>query len=307
MSRKTPWVVSTLAVVAVGTLGFMMFALANTQNLTSSVTVGTAVPSIPTITVNHGSAITLTANATHNVDVNATITDGSGCTQITGGTTTVLLYRSGVTSSTCFTTANPLDCYSATSFTTSSCLSGTEVTTTTFALQYFAQATDSSSSYSGQTWMATVDFTASGGATGTADSAAGVTLNTLTAINVTTSSINYGTISASSTTGSADQVTTTTNAGNSSTSLQLYASATLTSSPNVIATSSQGYSTAPFTYPGASVALTSAAVTVSGFTLTSPTSTTNVQAPVYWGLGVPNGTPTGTYTGTNVFQALFSQ
>jgi hypothetical protein len=198
-----------------------------------------------------------------------------------------------------------LDCYQATAFTASStCSGGSQTATTTFALQYFAQATDASSSFPSDSWRATVVFRTPDAATGTADSP-GVTLNTLTAINITTSSVNYGAITANANTGAIDQVTTTTNAGNSSTSLQLAASATLTSGANVIATSSQGYSTSIFSYPGTSTALTGSAVTVNGFLLTSPTTTTNVASPVYWGLGVPNGTPTGTYTGTNLFQALF--
>ncbi len=274
-------------------------------SLTSQVVVGTAAPTVTGISVNGGSSITLTPNTATNVSVNATINDANGCTEISGGTTTVLLYRSGVSSSTCIGAANNLDCYIATAFTASStCSGGTTNTTTTFPVQYFAQATDASSSFSGQSWIATVDFRTSGGATGTADSA-GVALNTLTALNVTTSSINYGTITAGTNTGSSNQQTTVTNAGNSSSSLQLSAQATLTSGANSIATSSQVYATSTFTYPGASVPLSGTPAAVSGFLLTSPTSTTNVSSIVYWGLSVPFGTPTGTYSGTNVFTALF--
>jgi hypothetical protein len=282
---------------------------ANSNNLTSQVTVGVATPAISGLSVNGGSSITLNANATTSVNVNATISDGNGCSELTTGTTTVLLYRSGYSSSTCLATPNNLDCYQATAFTnTSSCTgsSTSETATTTFALQYFAQATDASSSFSGQSWMATVIFRTPDGATTSADSA-GQTLNTLTAINVTTSTINYGTITANTNTGATNQTTAVTNAGNSSSSLQLSAQATLTSGSNIISTSSQGFATSSFNYnnAGSSTALTGSAVTVSGFLLTSPTSTSNVQSSVFWGLNVPNGTPTGTYTGTNVFAALF--
>lgn len=296
-----------LSATAAGVFGFMFIASAN--NVTSSVVVGTAVPSISSFSVNSGGSITLVANNTQNVSVNATLSDSNGCAELTGGTTTILLYRSGITSSTCFGeggAANPLNCYIASAFTASStCSSGSQNTTTTFALQYFAQATDSSSSFPTNHWMATIIEKSSDNTTGTADSA-GVTLNTLTAINVTTSSINYGTISASSTTGSTNQIATTTNAGNSSTTLQLLAQSTLTSGANSIPTSSQAYSTSTFTYPGTSTALTASAVTVAGLVFTAPTSTSNVQAPIFWGLTVPNGTSPGTYSGTNVFQAQFS-
>ena len=292
-----------MAVVVVGFL-FTSKIFAGTS-LTSQVVVGTAAPTVTGISVNGGSAITLTPNTTTNINVNATINDANGCSGITGGTTTILLYRSGVSSSTCIGGANSLDCYVATAFTASStCSAGTTNTTTTFPVQYFAQATDASSSFSGQSWITTVDFSAAGGATGTADSA-GVTLNSLTALNVTTSSINYGTITAGTNTGSTNQQTIVTNAGNSSSSLELSAQATLTSGANSIATSSQGYATSTFIYPGASVPLSATAAAVSGFLLTSPTSTTNVSGSIYWGLNVPFGTATGTYSGTNAFTALF--
>lgn len=291
--------------VAVVTASFLVIQTIFAASLTSQVVVGTSAPTVSSVSVNGGGSITLTANATTSISVNATITDTNGCSEITGGTSTILLYRSGVTSSTCLTTANNANCYQATLFTASStCSAGSQNTTTTFGLYYFANATDGSSSFSGQTWMASVIFKTTDNTTGTADSA-GVTLNTLTAINVTTSSINYGTITANTNTGGTNQLTTVADAGNSSSSLQLAAQATLASGSNSIATSSQVYSTSTFTYAGTSTALTASNVTVSGFVLTTPTSTTNVSGTVYWGLNVPNGTPTGTYSGTNAFTALW--
>jgi hypothetical protein len=291
--------------------GFLVVQTIYANNITSTVTVSASTPSVTSVNINgnNPATITLTANATTAINVNATISDNNGCVDINGGTTTILLYRSGVGSSTCFSSPNNLNCYVATAFTASStCAGGSLNTTTTFSVQYFAQATDASSSFPNQNWIATVDFATPDNTTGTGDSTHATSSNviaTLTAINVTTSSINYGVLSASSTTGAADQVATTTNAGNSSSSLQLSAAATLTSGANSIATSSQGYSTSTFTYPGTSTALTASPATVNGFLLTSPTSTTNVAQPTFWGLLVPNNTPTGTYNGTNQFTALF--
>lgn len=275
-------------------------------NLTSQVIVGNAAPTVSSVSINGGTNITLTANATQTVQVNATISDSNGCADLTGGSSTILLYRSGYTSSSCNTTQNNQYCYKATAFTvTSTCQGGTTInTTTTFELYYFADATDASSSYSGQNWLATVIQRDAADAISFADSS-GVEVNTLTAINVTTSSVNYGTLSANTDTGSTNQIATTTNAGNSSTTLQLSALSTLTSGPNSIPTSSQKYATSSFTYSSGGTALSATPTTVSGFLLTKPTSTSNVQAATFWGLQVPNGTPTGTYTGTNVFSALF--
>jgi len=285
---------------------------ATSTNLTSQVIVGISAPSVSAVSVNGGSAITLTANTTTNVNVNATVTDSNGCAEITGGTTTILLYRSGVTSSSCLTSSGAavtsLNCYLLGAFTASStCSTGSQNTTTTFAVQYFAQATDASSSYNGQNWMATVLFRTPDNTTGTGDSSPGQTLNTMLALNVTTGTINYGTLGANTNSGANDSIVTSTNAGNTSTTLQLYASATLKSGSNVIpTTTSQTYSTSSFTYQGTSTFLTAAAATVSGFVLTSPTSTNNVAKATFWGIAIPNNQPTGTYQGTNVFQALFN-
>src|SRR5262249_48696458 len=138
-------------------------------------------------------SITLTANATTSVNVNATITD-SACSNITGGTTTILLYRSGVTSSSCLAgtgaASTSLNCYLATAFTASStCSGGVQNTTTTFGVQYFAQATDASSSFPNQNWIGTVIFKDSTAATSTAETTHTTSTNdvgTLVALNSTT-------------------------------------------------------------------------------------------------------------------------
>ena len=283
---------------------------ATSTSLTSQVIVGIATPTVTSVSVNHGNAITLTANTTTNVDVDATINDANSCSEITGGSTTIVLYRSGVSSSSCLTGTGTsianVNCYGLSAFTASStCSAGTLNTTTTFSVQYFAQATDASSSFNGQTWMATVLFKTVDNTKGTGDSSPGQTLNTTLALNVTTSTINYGILQANSNSGSTDQVVTSTNAGNASTSLQLYALQTLISGANVIPTTSQAFSTSTFTYAGTSTALTGSAVTVNGLLLTTPTTTTNVAQPTFWGIAIPNNQATGTYTGTNVFQALF--
>jgi hypothetical protein len=320
MARKK--ISAAIVVFTVFSCGFLVVQTIYAGNsVTSTVTVSISTPVITGVNLNNTlngtnpAAFTLTSNGTTTINVNATISDNNGCAELTGGTTTILLYRSGVTSSSCLTNSGNgvsvnLNCYTATAFTASStCASGSQNTTTTFPVQYFAQATDGSSPYPSQNWMATVIFKSVDNTTGTTDSTSASTTNdfaTLTALNVTTSSINYGTLQASSTTGAVNQVATTTNAGNSSSTLSLSASVTLSNGSNVIPTSSQAYSTSTFTYPGTSTALTGSPVVVPGFLLTAPTTTTNVAQPTFWGLSVPNATPTGTYNGTNQFTASFT-
>jgi len=272
--------------------------------LTSSVTVSNAAPVVSAVTLNGGSAITLTGNTTTNVNVVATISDNNGCSDITGGTTTILLYRTGVGSSTCLTTPNNANCYIATAFTASSSCAGTSVnTTTTFPVYYFAQATDASSSFSSQGWKATVIFKDPSNASNSAESGTS-TMNTLLSINVTTGTIAYGTLAPQATSPIA--TTTIQNAGNCSSTLQTSAQVTLTAGGNTITTSSQHYATTSFTYGVSDVALASAPSTVSGFFLIGPTSTNPIQQNLYWALQVPSAQPTGTYSGTNLLTAVYS-
>ncbi len=278
---------------------------AASSSVTSQVIVGNAAPTVTSVLLNHGNALTLTPNATTSFDINYTVTDNNGCLDVVRSTSTA--FRNGV-SGTCAIpspTASNLNCYLFVTHTTSSCSNSvTFIATDTVQIYYFADSTgNASATFSSDQWGAYALAADQANATGSATSTA-VNINVLTAINVTTSSINYGTLAASST--SAIQNATGTNAGNSSTSLQLYALSTLTSAPNSIATSSQQYSTASFAF-GAGTALTASAVTVPGYTLTKPTSTTNVAQTTFWLLGVPAGTVTGTYSGTNVFSPLFQQ
>jgi hypothetical protein len=244
-------------------------------NVTSSWTTNSSLPlSVSSININgtNPASITLTPNTTTNVTVNATITDAS-CSLINNGTTTILFYRSGISSSTCLSNPNPLNCYVATAFTASSTCATTNInTTTTFAIQYYAQATDSSSSYAGQNWMGTVIFKDGNNTKGTADSTSASTTNSMAttiAFAVSTSSINYGTLSPGLNTGAVNQQVSAINVGNGSTTLQLSGTA-LTFGVNVLATSSQHYATSTFSYGGNEQSLSDSLTTVLGFSAIPP-------------------------------------
>lgn len=281
-----------------------------TQTVSSTVTIANAAPTVTNVTLNNGNNIVLTASTTVNVNVGVDIDDANGCTDVEQGTTTVMMYRSGVTSSTCLTTADNNNCYRATSFTASTTCSVTSVhATTTFAVFYLADATDSTNTeFSAQNWMATVIFKDPQNATGTADSTTNPEVLSLTALDVTTSSINYGSQNASSTTGATNQNATATNAGNTSSSLRLRANSTLTSGSNSIATSNQRYATSTFTCCGATgTQLSNLNAKVTGWFRTKPTSTTSpVQQTTFWGLEINAGQATGTYTGQTLFTAVFA-
>jgi len=89
---------------------------------------------------------------------------------------------------------------------------------------------------------------------------------TLIALNLPTSSINYGTLIASSTTGTTNQLLNIENAGNASTTIQTSGVA-LANGANTLATSSQHDATSSVTCGGGETALSSAATTITGINI----------------------------------------
>lgn len=312
MKEKYIFFFLAVFVVVSGVVFVRMAVIAATlATPTAQVTVTNAPPTVSAVAVNP-TTITLSSYPTTNVSVNATIADNNGCTDITGGTTTILLYRSGVGSSSCLSgtgsAVTNLNCYVATAFTaSSSCSGGSTNTTTTFGVYYFAQATDASSSFPSQNWKATVVFKDPSNATGTADDGTNPELNTLLAISISTSSLNYGSIPAGSDTSSTNQGTSINNQGNSTTTIQVAGQSLLTAVTS-LAVGSQRFNTTPFTFPGASTALPASSSPATVVTLTAPTSTASssyTQA-TYWGLQVASGTAQGVYNGSNIFSGIFT-
>ncbi|MEK7180770.1 MAG: hypothetical protein AAB738_00330, partial [Patescibacteria group bacterium] len=244
------------------------FAAGASSTVSSTLTLTNAAPLINSVTLNNSQSLVLTPNATTAISVNAQVFDVNGCADINNGTATIMLYRSSITSSTCLTTQNNLNCYLATAFTATSSCSGDISfinTTTTFGVYYFAQATDAPSSFPSDTWMATVNVRDVSLATATRDST-GVEMNTVVAINIVTSSINYGSMAPSSTTGFANQTMSVQDAGNSSTSVKVSGTA-LSSVSYALATSSQHYASSSFNFGGSEGVLSDTATTISGITL----------------------------------------
>ncbi len=293
----------------IGFFGHVVFG----ANVSSSVVVTATAPTMGTVTVNGGNNITLSPGGTVTVPVTAQVNDYNGCADFSSGTTTVALWYSVAGSSTCIsggTPGNENTCYVAAAFTTSTCSGSIANTTTTFNMQYFAKATDASSSVPSSNWRATVIFKAPSGSTTSADSASGTTPDVLTllAFNLSTSTINYGNVGAGGNTASLDPTVNVQNYGNSTDGSYLYGTAMLNAASSTLSmpTSSQLYATSTFNAGSAGTPLSDVATTqISGFSLTAPTTISIVSSSVYWGLSVPGGTPTGTYNATNTFSALF--
>ncbi len=268
-----------------------------------SVPVANSAPTVSSVVLNAGSPITLTANATTSFNINFTVTDTNGCTDVfDSGNTTTTVFRSGVGGG---CTADNKNCYTVSTVITDDCItSNSGSATATVNIYYFAQATDASSSFAADNWQAKVQAKDAGGLNSSSTSS-GVELNTLLAISVSPTTTNYGSVAAGSNSGSTNQTSTISNVGNSSSTLQVSGTA-LTNGPNTIATSSQHYATSTFTFGGLEQILSGVAATVSGFTLIGPTTTTAVSRNTFWGVTIPGGSPTGTYSGTNTYTAVFT-
>ncbi|HVO28605.1 MAG TPA: hypothetical protein VMT81_01330, partial [Candidatus Paceibacterota bacterium] len=138
-------------------------------------------PTVSNVVLNGGNAITLTPLTSTTITVTASTTAGSNPII----SASAVIFRSGVTAG---CSANNLNCYQIAS---SGCMfSGSTTTVSCSAnIWYFAQATDASSSYASQNWRGTILVADSAAATGTATTATGVELNTLSAIGVAPQSV----------------------------------------------------------------------------------------------------------------------
>lgn len=224
-----------------------------------------SVPTISGLILNESNPIVLTANTTTSVSVNFSITDDDGCVDVfSSGNVTTTLFRTSMTNS---CTEDTRNCYRLSSVTTHSCTASSTSAnaTTTFYIHYFADATDASSSYPSDSWRATVSFLDAGGL-GNSSSSATTSLLTLVAIHSATSSINYGTLSPNTNTGSSNEIITLKNSGNATTTLRVNGTA-LTMGVESIATSSQHYATSSFTFGGSEAVLSDAATVISGVSI----------------------------------------
>ena len=250
--------------------------------------------------------ITLTENGTTTVTVTATISDDDGCDDVfTSGSIFAVLYRSGVSGAgSCSADAN--NCYRGITLTDvgSTCTGGADTqgdASGTVQVWYIAEATDASSTFSGETWQAEVIAADAANATSSAVDGSPPELSTLLAINVT-ASINYGTLTPNTT--STTQTVTITNTGNFNSTDANFSGVNLEDGGNSIVVTSQRYSTTTnefwdymdFTLDGTP---TFRELNIAKGTATGTPSTQDH----FWAIQIPNGTPVGTYNGTTTIEA----
>ena len=266
---------------------------------------GATAPAVSSVTFNGGSAIDLIENTYKWASTSLLITDAEFCTTITS--VTAKTYLASTTNSGTNCSVSDLTCYSppvACVATTTGNTCGASDTTVQydcgFKLWYMARPTDTGD-WASSIWSVSATATDDGALTGTAtNTGQNVDINSLSALDISPTTVSYGTLAPGANSGSTNATTTVTNTGNANIDPRLSGTA-MSSADDSILVGQQEYSADPFIW-GVGTALTSSA-TLLDITLPVPTATTTaITDTISWGLGVPSGKRSGSYTGTNTIE-----
>ncbi len=268
-------------------------------------TVNNVAPVVSAITLNGGSAISLSEGSTTPVVLGATITDNNGCEDI--DTVVPTLYRSGVGYSGCNESgeANANNCYPTITCAVAgnTCDGATDASagySCSVGLKYYADPTVDNTTYSAENWLTT--FKASDEALNDAQTiGTGVDMNDLLAMDIG-SSLAFGNLSAGQTLTPLSALTIVTATGNVGLD-QTLEGTHMSSVGNTISVENQRYSLAASTAYGSGTTLTTSA-TNSELNCKKTTIDTGETKPTYWGISIPLGTIAGTYGGTNTIIAV---
>lgn len=280
-------------------------ATGTVQASNASYVVNNVAPVVSAITLNGGSAISLSEGSTYPVVLGATITDNNGCGDI--ATVVPSLYRSGIGYSACDVVgeANANHCYPAVSCTVAgnTCDGATDASagySCTADLKYYADPTVDNTTYSAENWLTT--FKANDESLNDAQTiGTGVELNDLVAMDIG-SSLAYGNLSAGQALDPLSALTIVTSTGNVGLD-QTLEGTHMYSVGNTISVENQKYSLIASTVYSSGTTLTTTA-TDSELNCKKTTTDTGETKPTYWGISIPLGTVAGTYGGTNTIIAV---
>jgi hypothetical protein len=277
------------------------------QGSNSSYTVNNITPVVTNVVINGGLDINLTEGTTTPISITADVTDNNGCGNGEISTVTTNLYRSGLGSAACDTNGEDDydDCYAVVSCTENTCSGAGASYSCSVDVQYHADPTDLGTEFPTEKWYSTVIATDQYSSANSYENNTGVILNSLTALDVT-SSINYGALSVGPNTGNLDQTTTTTTTGNVGIDQYLSGTDMDDGGINIIPVEQQKYDLASILYSLAA-ALTDSDTEVEinvPKTRSTGTVTTPETDDTYWGIEIPNGTVAGSYSGENSVTAI---
>lgn len=274
-------------------------SLAWFDNISLDVTPNNTLPVASSTSIDSGAAsITLTENTTTNVVCAATVTDDDGFADIIS--VEAKLYRTGVGAGAADDTNNHYTLSGDANCIPSGGSGTTENYSCTFAVQFFAEPTDTGSIYAADDWTCQITPSDSEGA-GTANSDT-IEMDTTLALNVT-ATIAYGALGLGNNSGASPQTAVVTNTGNAIMDPQVSSAADMgCTGAGTIPVANQEYSVMTFTY-GSGTDLSSTP-TILNLTLPKPTSATPVTDDSFWGIGIPGTGVGGNCTGSNIFTAI---
>jgi len=282
-------------------------------------------PVVSNVSINGGSAINLTPNATTSIDITATITNSNSCQNLAVNPVSAKAYRSpAFTAITC--TSTDSKCYvivntSCVADAGDPCSGSTDATVKykcTVLMQYYTDPTDgnvSTNLYYADTWKSTVTAIDQSSATGSLEGVTGVEINSLNAMQIG-ASIDYGLLgpNVASGLGVINIPVSITNVGNVGLNAEVAGNGSglctnyPTCSGGVIALSQQKweYLNNTTNYSSGTHTLTSSLTTLS-LGIKKPLLSQNpTTGSVDWGILIPSAQVIGSYSGANTINSLVS-
>ncbi|MDP2930376.1 MAG: hypothetical protein Q8N56_02085 [bacterium] len=268
------------------------------------------------VSLNSKGNINLLENSTVDIMASVSVTDTDGCADISE--VKAIVYRYSSYTASC--SNDPNNCYDEDLFNCvadGACVGNTQEYNcyASSSMQFFADPTDSGSSFSADEWVVTVIASDSYWADVSSSSyddndESDIEVNSLTAVEITAGSpINYGEVIAGQNTGAVNQTLTVKNTGNKGIDVMVYGT-DLTGVCGTITVGNQQYTSSSFTYNdyGKTLLATPGERYYNGqISWIKPTSTTPITNNIYWGISVSEGTATGVCSGTNTFSATAEQ
>ena len=290
------------------------------QGADKTYTVNNTTPSVSSVTLNSGSAISLTESTTTNVPMTAVITDTNGCTNqsATDEITSVkgYLYRSSVTYASCDTSgeANANNCYPEVSCSVSvTCSNGVTTYSCTASVNHYADSTVASTQYPSDTWKNSIKATDDDAAVGTTEITTGVELNAIVGGDTTPTLLDYGTLAVGAANNPLDKELTTTPTGNVGLDVQIKAN---TANMCTNYSTCTGGTPIPITYQKYALAASTSYASGTALSTTNTEAELNVQKQTsatvpskktYWGIQIPTGTIAGVYNGLNTLTYIMGE
>lgn len=290
------------------------------QGADKTFTVNNTTPVVSSVTLNGGSAISLTESTTTAVPMTAVVTDTNGCTnQVAGSEISNVygyLYRSTPAYAGCDVVgeANNNFCYPDIACSVSvACSNGVTTYSCSASLQHYADSTVTNTQYPTDTWLNSIKATDDDSAIGTTQITTGVEMNAIVGGATTPTLLDFGTLAVGAMNNPLDKVLTTIPTGNVGIDIQVKAN-TATMCTNYATCT--GGTPIPITYQKYALATSTSYASGIGLTTSNVEAELNVQKQTsatipskdtWWGIEIPSGTIAGVYNGLNVITYILGE